>query len=101
MPNLHESTGLRDERCQANQPARAGEAQETILVYRRVLQNNPDDVAVLKDLGMLYSEIGQVGNAIECFSKAAKLDPDNQDLQNKLESALQELHAKPKLEWAM
>jgi tetratricopeptide (TPR) repeat protein len=50
--------------------------------YRDVLALAPEDPAVLRQLGVIYFEQGQLRQA--CFKRSAELQPDDADIQLKL-----------------
>jgi tetratricopeptide (TPR) repeat protein len=47
---------------------------EAIAVYRRVVENNPNNVRIWHLLGNLYSDLGQYEEAIDCLKRTIELD---------------------------
>jgi len=101
MSDLKENTSLSEVLSRAKEFVKIGEYYQAIDVCEKILSDNPEQVAVLKNIGLLYLKMGRVGNAIGCFGKAIELEPNNKDLQEQLQTAIKELEAKPKLEWPM
>ncbi len=56
---------------------RRGELEQAIPLMESLLTANPEDPAVLYNLGMAYSDTGQIEDAIELLSQAVELDPEN------------------------
>jgi len=55
---------------------RLGQWDEARLAYEGVIENEPENVSALLDLGAYYYHRGDYGNAIAMFQKASVLDPD-------------------------
>ncbi len=61
--------------------ARAGDRSEAERLYRRVLEEAPDQVAAWLGLGTVLEEPGRKA---ECFRRVLELDPENADAQASL-----------------
>lgn len=61
----------------AREMARRGNTAEAGLMYRQILQENPNNVAALLDLGIAAVERSDIEGAAPLLTKAAALDPKN------------------------
>ena len=50
---------------------------EGILLMELLLSDNPDDTAILYNLGMVYSDTGELARALACLSRLLELEPKN------------------------
>lgn len=48
-----------------------------ISAYQEALEHSPDDVNALSGLGLAYSSVGRVKDALEAYERAADLEPDD------------------------
>ena len=101
MSDLELDKGLLKALNQAEEFVKIGDYYQAIDACEQLLSDNPEQVAVLKNVGLLYLKMGRVGNAIGCLSKAVELEPNNKELQDRLEEAMKVLWAKPKMEWPL
>ena len=99
MPDLKEDTSLSEVLSGAHDLVKLDQCEEATGIYLSIIGNDPKHIVALKEIGVLYSRMGKVGNAIEYLSKAVELEPDNKDLLEQLQAAINELEVKPELEW--
>jgi DNA-binding winged helix-turn-helix (wHTH) protein/tetratricopeptide (TPR) repeat protein len=59
-----------------------GHAQESIPMYRRLIQQQPDNPGTWIELASAYSELDQWGPSIEAYEKAFALDPSRMLVPN-------------------
>lgn len=71
----------------ANEFAQQGEFQKAIAEYEAILQEDPDNVSVLTNLGVAYYQVGQLDNAIAWYQKALSLAPKDADIHSNLAAA--------------
>ena len=71
-----------------------GELQQASSWYHRSLEQDPDDVRALHNLGHLSQEAGQLIEALEFFAKATEVDPDHSPSWNSLGALLVPLDPK-------
>jgi len=62
----------------------AGQYDKAEMDYRKVLSRAPEDLAALRQLGIIYVDQGQITQAYLLLKKAAELQPDDPDIQLKL-----------------
>src|SRR5215467_4015491 len=62
----------------------AGQWDKAEMDYRKVLSLAPEDLAALRQLGMIYLDQGQIVQAYPLLKKGAELQPDDADIQLKL-----------------
>ena len=72
---------------QAAKLAAVGKLQEASALYRILLTEHPDSADLHVALGEALSEMGKLDDAIDCFSKALKLDPNRADATKLLSQA--------------
>jgi predicted Zn-dependent protease len=72
----------------ANDAFAAGKYAEAEKAYRDVLQLTPADPVAVRQLGIIYSDRGQLLAAYPLLKKAAELEPDNLEVQLKLGQTL-------------
>lgn len=68
-----------------------GQFNEARALYEGLLNQFPNEFAVLHHLGMLESQVGRVDQAANHFARAAQIDPKNGDAHNNLAYSLQQL----------
>jgi tetratricopeptide (TPR) repeat protein len=54
-----------------------GNYSEGMVILQKLLQDDPDNVDILYNLGMCYSEMGVLSKSIELLEKSAELAPDH------------------------
>jgi tetratricopeptide (TPR) repeat protein len=64
---------------------------KAIRIYTTLTQNYPNDSSELKHLGNAYLGNDQMQEAIETYTKAAVINPDDTEVRNKLQKAKQRL----------
>ena len=64
----------------ANNLAREGYYNESITLYRSILDDSPNDVDMLLGLGLVLGWSGDYGSAISILNKAAELAPEYADV---------------------
>jgi DNA-binding beta-propeller fold protein YncE len=52
--------------------------------YFKVLQQNPNDVNALLQLGIIYGEGGELDEALRLFERAERISPDNATIKNNI-----------------
>lgn len=52
-----------------------GQSAKAVAAYEKSLEKAPDNPDVLTDLGIMYRELKEFQKAVECFRKAAQLNP--------------------------
>jgi Flp pilus assembly protein TadD len=57
--------------------ARNGNHQRAIAIWRRVLELAPSHLVARRDLGMVYSDLGDVAKARQCLGEALLMDPED------------------------
>jgi tetratricopeptide (TPR) repeat protein len=62
----------------------AGQWDKAEMDYRKLLSLAPEDVAALRQLGILYLDQGQIVRAYPLLKKGAELQPDDPEIQLKL-----------------
>jgi tetratricopeptide (TPR) repeat protein len=62
----------------------AGQYDKAEMDYRKVLSRAPDDLAALRQLGIIYVDQGQITQAYPLLKKGAELQPDDPEIQLKL-----------------
>src|SRR5262249_47293019 len=62
----------------------AGQWDKAEMDYRKVLSVAPEDPAALRQLGIIYVDQGQIGQAYALFKKFVDLQPDDPEIQLKL-----------------
>lgn len=55
--------------------AAAGWNEIAVFALRTLLEDTPQDVKILHELGRLYGEIGEADHEVEIYSKLAEIDP--------------------------
>jgi len=76
---------------ESNKLKELGRHEEAIAIYNMILKEDSEQVFALKKMGMLYLKMGKVGQAIEYLGKAVELEPNDLDVQNMLEEAIERL----------
>jgi len=61
-----------------------GKYKEATIEYRNVLHWDPQNLAVVKQLGLAYWEAGQIGEAFPLLRRYNEQDPDDLDVRQKL-----------------
>src|SRR5262249_32861181 len=61
-----------------------GQWDKAEMHYRKVLSLAPEDLAALRQLGMIYLDQGQIVQAYSLLKKGADLQPDDPEIQLKL-----------------
>lgn len=69
----------------------AGRTSEAENLYRQILKTDPDQPDALHLLGVLASEMGNNGLAVDLITKALAIKPDNAEAHNNLGIAFEEL----------
>jgi tetratricopeptide (TPR) repeat protein len=59
----------------------AGQYDKAEMDYRKVLSRAPEDLAALRQLGIIYVEQGQITQAYPLLKKGAELQPDDPEIQ--------------------
>ena len=59
-----------------------GKINEAKENYLKILRIKPDDHLTLGNLGIIYSQTKQLDKAVEYFTKAIQVNPDNADGYN-------------------
>jgi tetratricopeptide (TPR) repeat protein len=62
----------------------AGDIQKSILAFENSRKGNQDTAAIVRDLGMLYEEVGRKDTAKKYYEQALKLDPTDAYALNNL-----------------
>src|SRR6516225_4765282 len=62
----------------------AGQYDKAEMDYRKVLSRAPEDLAALRQLGIIYVDQGQITQAYQLLKKGAELQPDDPEIQLKL-----------------
>src|SRR5215472_65866 len=62
----------------------AGQYAKAEMDYRKVLSRAPEDLAALRQLGIIYVDQGQITEAYPLLKKGAELQPDDPEIQLKL-----------------
>jgi tetratricopeptide (TPR) repeat protein len=62
----------------------AGQWDKAEMDYRKVLSRAPEDLAALRQLGIIYVDQGQIMQAYTVLKKGADLQPDDAEIQLKL-----------------
>src|SRR5215831_15522450 len=62
----------------------AGQWDKAEMDYRKVLSRAPEDLAALRQLGIIYVDQGQITQAYSLLKKGAELQPDDPEIQLKL-----------------
>src|SRR5215472_3723965 len=62
----------------------AGQWDKAEMDYRKVLSRAPEDLAALRQLGIIYVDQGQITQAYPLLKKGAELQPDDPEIQLKL-----------------
>src|SRR5215813_157841 len=62
----------------------AGQWDKAEMDYRKVLSRAPEDLAALRQLGIIYVDQGQIIQAYPLLKKGAELQPDDPEIQLKL-----------------
>src|SRR5262249_3369547 len=62
----------------------AGQWDKAEMDYRKVLSRAPEDLAALRQLGIIYVDQGQIMQAYPLLKKGAELQPDDPEIQLKL-----------------
>jgi tetratricopeptide (TPR) repeat protein len=70
-----------------NELARTGEFDKAIDEYKAALQEEPNNVSVLTNLGVAYYNTGQLDEAIAQYEKALETAPDDADIHSNLAAA--------------
>src|SRR5262252_9312925 len=66
----------------------AGQWDKAEMDYRKVLSRAPEDLAALRQLGIIYVDQGQITQAYSLLKKGAELQPDDPEIQLKLATIL-------------
>ena len=69
-------------RCQ--ELANSGKNEEAIKKLEKLLKINPDFALAHNDLGVLHYSLGDKDEALECYEKATRLEPNNAIFQKNL-----------------
>lgn len=75
----------------ANQLVEAGHFSEAVQLYGQLAQQNPQDAALLYNLGNVYFLQGDAGRALAAYEQAAALAPRDADIRANLTLAQQTL----------
>lgn len=67
---------------------RRGDHERAESIYRELLNEQPDNLAALLDLGALYMKLGRISEAIHCNRQMLEIDPENDGALNNLAGAL-------------
>lgn len=63
-----------------------GHYEEAVRLYDTVLLNNPDDAFALNGIGGVYTDMGKLREAEDCFQRALQLSDGNEQAVDGLES---------------
>jgi tetratricopeptide (TPR) repeat protein len=74
-----------------NEFAQAGDFEMAIQEYTEALDQNPDHVSVLVNLGVAYYSTGQLEQAVAQYEKAIELAPEDADVYSNLAAAYVQL----------
>jgi tetratricopeptide (TPR) repeat protein len=74
--------------AEANLLVRGGQTDEAIVVYRAVLDNQPDYVDAHENLALAYSRQGKHDKALESLRRAQELSPDSPSIHNSMGAVL-------------
>jgi Flp pilus assembly protein TadD len=77
---------------QGNQYAEAGEFGKAIEEYQAVLQEDPENVSAMTNLGVAYYNNGQLAEAIAQYENALDLAPNDADIHSNLAAAYVQQH---------
>ncbi len=77
MSISHAGSGIHAELQQIGQKLRSGQAAEAISALHALLKQHPDDVAVLRLLGISLAQTGKAREAEPWLARAAHLQPDS------------------------
>lgn len=66
-----------------------GGITESLSLFRRAIELNPDDAAIINHFGEALRESGQVDEAISCYKQAIEKRPDYAQAYNNLGNAVQ------------
>lgn len=78
------------------QHLQAGNYEEAIAGYKRVLRHAPDNAASHHNLGVCYESLGQQDEAVEAYKKSLKYDPASFESCTNLGGMLYMLHQSEK-----
>ncbi|MGD9146785.1 MAG: tetratricopeptide repeat protein [Anaerolineae bacterium] len=70
-----------------NELSLSGEFEEAVAEYEQALEDEPENVDVLSNLGVAYYNLGQLDKAIEQYSKAIEIAPKDADIRSNLAAA--------------
>ena len=73
-----------------------GNLDSAVFFLERSVNIAPDNVPVLKDLGIVYSMRGQYERALNTFSRAQKIDPNDQQIRQNIQLTYQFMSKQPK-----
>ncbi|MEW6676239.1 MAG: tetratricopeptide repeat protein, partial [Nitrospirota bacterium] len=71
--------------------AKMGRLEESISLFKRALNIDPDDTITLLNLGLAYEELSKsygqkdlINKAIETYQKVLELDPENAEAKERM-----------------
>src|SRR5690606_36306773 len=68
--------------------------QEAIMVYSRILELDRNQLKALKNRAKLYDEIGEVSKAVDDYSRAIGIDPNNTELFHERANSLFQINGR-------
>jgi len=81
---------------ETNAPIDPEKMKKAIRLFERGVDGNPEDTALLQQLGDLYITAQQIEKAIACFEKIEKINPDDLAIKQKLAMSFVAIGDKPK-----
>lgn len=78
------SSGADSELFRAIQLADAGQYDDALEIFHRILEDNPDDAELLNDVGGQLFRLGKLKQAIEVLNRAIRISPDLAEAYNNL-----------------
>ena len=63
----------------------SGKYQESINIFEKVLNLDPENIYALKNIGVCFRELGKYQESIDIFEEVLNLDPQNEDAISSLE----------------
>jgi Flp pilus assembly protein TadD len=80
-------TSVKEHFDKGNELAQAGEFDKAIEEYQAVLQEEPNNVSALTNMGVAYYNTGQLDQAIAQYQKALESAPNDADIHSNLAAA--------------
>lgn len=83
-----------DEEINLNDPEQLKQEEQRLIV---AIAQNPKEVGLYSDLARVYMKMRNFADAVEALEAAAKLEPENENFQRRLESARRLAGQEPKV----